>query len=156
VGILFGYISLSFLLSSPEREQKKDLSLSPFFFCFVFFGSRSCRFWSLDQSTHKKRRTPPGRPSEEGLGFWDFYGGIFMFALSQIGERADSLVGEINQNILHFAFETRRVVSTNKKKVNNRSRSRGTFCLDFLLLLLLPRSLSLVLSLSLRFGEPPP
>ena len=71
-----------------------------------------------------------------------------MFALSQIGERADSLVGEINQNILHFAYETRRVVSTNKKKVNNRSRSRGTFCLDFLLLLLLPRSLSRSFSLS--------
>ena len=144
MGILFGYISLFFLLSSPEREQKKDLSLSPFFFLFFFWSLAELSFWSLVQSTTHKNDDPPraGRPrraSEGGFLWGDFY--------RSERELTHSSESSTN-NILHFAFETRRAFQHTKKKVNTRSRSRGTFCLDFLLLLLLPRSLSRSFSLS--------
>ena len=122
----FSDISLFFLLSSPEREQKKDLSLSPFFLFLFFFGpSRSCRF---------------GQDASEGGFLW----GDFYRSERELTHSSESSTN----NILHFAFETRRAFQHTKKKVNTRSRSRGTFCLDFLLLLLLPRSLSRSFSLS--------
>ena len=134
MGILFGYLSLFFfLLSSPERESKKKISLSSFFFLF-FFWFAELSFWSLVQ---QQLRPPPAKKKKEEGGFlW----GDFYFCDHAPCRRVPVSRGARSK--------TGTRVSTTKKKVNNRSRSRGTFCLDFLLLLLLPRSLSRSFSLS--------
>jgi hypothetical protein len=138
------YLSFSCFLLQRESKKKISLSLSPFFVFLFFFGpSRSCRFGLSFSQQPIKTTTPPG-PAGQDASEGGFLWGDFYRSERELTHSSESSTN----NILHFAFETRRAFQHTKKKVNTRSRSRGTFCLDFLLLLLLPRSLSRSFSLS--------